>query len=574
MANAEFSGGDSFGRFMESVPAAFAVTRGPAHLLVYANAAFHHLTAEAGDPILGRPLTDAFTGRDTSGLTAVLDSAFRTGLVTRDRHIEPVDERALPWSCSVWPGVNRNGESEHIVIELRLATQAELTVGLQREVTERMLLSALRERDAADAAEASRRSADFLAAEGRRLGESLDESATLAAMASMSLPSIGDWCIVDILDEGNTMHRLAIVHPDPTKQGLIHELEGRWSPEPGDLFGAPEMLRGAETKVVAENVDEVLFGATRDPETLRILQALGVGPVLTVPLVIRERLAGAVTFVGERGRPFTPQDVELAEDLATRSAMALDRARLYGEAIALKRHAESASEEKTTFLGSMTHELRTPLNAIGGYVELIDMGLHGPVTEQQHADLARIRASQLHLAGLIEDLLNFTKLGSGQLQFDVSDVIIRDALAAAVALVEPLISQKQLVYDGITCDAAIIAQADPEKLSQILVNLLSNAMKFTAPGGRIAIECESTNDTVLIHVSDTGIGISSDKLEAIFDPFVQVKSGLAGRDRGVGLGLAISRGLARAMHGDLTVESTLGKGSRFTVTLPRARVDR
>jgi signal transduction histidine kinase len=570
VAQAEFSAGDSLGQFVEFVPTAFAVTRGPAHALVYANAAFRHLTAADGDSVLGRPLTHAFKGSDMSKLTAVLDRVFRNGLVARDCRIEPGDEIAPHLSCTVWPEVHGSGESLHLVIELYPPTQAELSVGLQREVAERLLLSALRERDAAEVAEASRLSAAFLAAESRRLDASLDENATLVAMASMSLPSSGGWCVVDILDHDNTMHRLAIVHPDPSKQDLVRDLEGRWSPEPGGLFGAPAMLRSAKTTVVADDSHDPLFGTAYDRETLRILRALGVGPLLTVPLVIRERLVGAVTFVAGHGRPFTSQDVELAEDLASRSALALDRARLYRDAIALKSKAESASQAKSEFLGALSHELRTPLSAIGGYVEIIDMGLHGPVTKQQHADLARIQASQFHLVGLIEDLLNFTKLGSGQLSIDVSDVIVHDALVASVALVEPLLSKRQLVIDGIACGSAIVASADAEKLRQILLNLLSNAIKFTATGGRIAIECATTNDAVSICVSDTGIGIPSDKLEAIFEPFVQVKSGLASRDRGVGLGLAISRGLARAMNGDLTVESALGKGTRFTLTLPRA----
>ena len=213
--------------------------------------------------------------------------------------------------------------------------------------------------------------------------------------------------------------------------------------------------------MIADDVDAALVTATHDPEVYRALQEIGLGPLLTVPLIIRERLVGAVTFVGGRhGRPFTPEDMELAEDLASRSAMALDRARLYGEAIALKARAESASQAKSAFLGMMSHELRTPLNAIGGYVDLIDMEIHGPVTEAQHVDLARIRTNQRYLMGLISDLLNFTKVGSGQLAYDVGDIIARDVLEASVALVEPLIAQKGLIYDGIACDASIVARGD------------------------------------------------------------------------------------------------------------------
>jgi signal transduction histidine kinase len=139
-----------------------------------------------------------------------------------------------------------------------------------------------------------------------------------------------------------------------------------------------------------------------------------------------------------------------------------------------------------------------------------------------------------------------------------------------VELVEPLIGQRGLVFDGISGDASAIARGDPEKVTQVLVNLLSNAIKFTPAGGHIAAECAAHGEQVSLSIVDTGIGIATEKLEAIFEPFIQLKEGLADRESGVGLGLAISRDLARAMNGDLTVESTEGRGSRFTVALPQA----
>ena len=571
VADAELSAGGSFERYLERVAAAFAVTRGDQHTLVYANAAFRKLLAPDGEDWIGRSIGAVFANRDTSGLTALLDRAFRTGVVSRNGRIEPVDESTLLLSCTVWPDVNSHGKSEHLVIELRAATQGELTLGLQRQVAERLLLSALREQDAAAVAEESRRGAAFLAAESRRLAESLDEGATLVAMERMSLPHLGAWCIVDTLDDDDTMHRLAIIHPDPAKQALLEELEGRWTPERDDGFGIPAILRSAKPTVIVDDVDAALTSVEHHPEVFGVLRQLVVGPLLTVPLVIRKRLVGAVTFVGgQQGRVFTPDDLALAEDLATRSAMALDRARLYGEAIALKTRAESASEAKSAFLGMMSHELRTPLNAIGGYEDLMDMEIHGPVTEAQRIDLARIRSNQRYLMGLISDLLNFTNVGGGQLVYRISEIIVYDVLAASVAVVEPLIALKGLVHDVILRDATIVARGDSERVSQILVNLLSNAIKFTPSGGRLVIEYEEREDAVLIRVSDTGIGIPADKLEVIFEPFVQIKGGSLGPEGGIGLGLSISRSLAREMHGDITVESTLGEGARFTLTLPRA----
>jgi signal transduction histidine kinase len=232
--------------------------------------------------------------------------------------------------------------------------------------------------------------------------------------------------------------------------------------------------------------------------------------------------------------------------------------------------AETANRAKTAFLRAMSHELRTPLNAIAGYIDLLDMGLRGPVTETQHADLARVRTNQQHLSALITEILNFARVGSGSVSYAVSDVNGCDALRHAIELIEPLIAQQGLVFDGVAGDSSIVARADPEKVTQILVNLLSNAIKFTPAGGHISAECAAVDDAVTLSVSDTGSGIAPDKLETIFEPFVQLKEGLADREGGIGLGLSISRDLARAMKGDLTVESTAGKGTRFTLSLPRA----
>ena len=280
---------------------------------------------------------------------------------------------------------------------------------------------------------------------------------------------------------------------------------------------------------------------------------------------------GAITFVSAQpGRPYSAAEVQLAEDLANRGALALDNAQVYDLALALKQHAETADRAKTAFLGALSHELRTPLNAIGGYVDLLDMGLRGPVTKEQHADFARVRTSQQHLLVLITELLNFVRVGSGNVSYAIADVDARDALTHAVALIEPLFGQKGLTWEGIRGEMGIVARADPEKVTQILVNLFSNAIKFTPAGGRISAGCEATGDTVHLRITDTGIGIPEEKLDAIFDPFIQLKEGLADRGSGVGLGLAISRDLARAMKGDLTVDSSEGKGARFTLSLPRA----
>jgi signal transduction histidine kinase len=240
------------------------------------------------------------------------------------------------------------------------------------------------------------------------------------------------------------------------------------------------------------------------------------------------------------------------------------------DAEAARAEAEAANRAKSEFLAVMSHELRTPLNAIGGYAELVEMGIRGPVTPQQREDLHRIQTSQRHLLGLINEVLNYARLETGTVQYDVLDVPVRAAITAAESLVAPQARARGLSLVVADCRPELAARADPEKLRQILVNLLSNSVKFTEKEGRIEVSCMAREGKVVITVEDTGIGIPEDKLDAIFDPFVQVRAGLTRTQEGTGLGLAISRDLARGMGGDLAVRSTPGVGSAFSLTLQSA----
>lgn len=242
-------------------------------------------------------------------------------------------------------------------------------------------------------------------------------------------------------------------------------------------------------------------------------------------------------------------------------------------AIDAREAAEKANRAKSEFLAVMSHELRTPLNAIRGYADLLDLEIEGPLTAEQRTQLRKIQKSEGHLLALIDDLLSYTQIESGRLKFDVRDVSLRSIIDEAFVLVEPRARARKVELesslDGVGSD---LVRGDPEKLLQILLNLISNAIKFSDVGGKVSVRCFDNpradgTSMVDIEVSDRGRGIPEDKLGDIFEPFFQIDKGLTRSSDGVGLGLAISRTLARAMSGDVTAASEHGKGSTFIVSV-------
>jgi PAS domain S-box-containing protein len=306
------------------------------------------------------------------------------------------------------------------------------------------------------------------------------------------------------------------------------------------------------------------------PALARLAADVGHAANVVVPLAIGGHPIGALGLAFEKGRNFSEDERAFAQILARQCSLALERARLLEAEREARSEADAANQVKTQFLATMSHELRTPLNAIGGYAELLELGIHGPVTEEQRDVLARIQRSQHHLLSLINNVLNLVKLDTHHVRFDIAPVSIESALKFVADMTGPLLEAKRMRFETRGCTSDLAVHADIEKLRQILLNLLSTAIKFTEEGGAIAIECESDAHTVLLRVEDTGVGIAADQLEKIFEPFVQVDRRLNRPMEGTGLGLAISRELARGMGGELTVESRPGTGSIFTLSLPRA----
>jgi PAS domain S-box-containing protein len=232
--------------------------------------------------------------------------------------------------------------------------------------------------------------------------------------------------------------------------------------------------------------------------------------------------------------------------------------------------AEVANRAKSEFLAAMSHELRTQLNAFGGYAELMAMGIGGDLTEQQQEYIARIRSSQQHLLGIITDLLNFSRIEAGQVTYDVGPVSAQDIIDGVMPLISPQAETKNIELSSDRASPLLLVQADKQKAEQIVLNLMSNAIKFTPAGGSVEMRCTVDGARVSFAVQDSGVGVPAEKLAAIFEPFVQLGRTRTSQHEGTGLGLSISRDLARAMGGDVTVESTVDVGSTFTLTLPRA----
>ncbi|MBA2686841.1 MAG: response regulator [Gemmatimonadaceae bacterium] len=328
-------------------------------------------------------------------------------------------------------------------------------------------------------------------------------------------------------------------------------------------FHGTEIVRSADIRVDARyGKNEPYFGMPKGH--------LPVVSYLAVPVKSNTgEVIGGLFFGHEKEGVFTETSERLAIGIAGWAAVAMDNARLYALEQKSRTAAEEANAAKSTFLATMSHELRTPLNAIGGYAQLVETGVYGPVAPAQVDAMQRITRAQSHLLALINDILNFAKVEAGKMKLSMQAIAVADAMLGIGALIEPQSRAKNITYSLTKPETDAFINVDRERFQQIMLNLLTNAVKFTLTGGKIEVGWATHDKLVEIYVRDSGIGIPADKLEKVFEPFVQVDRYRTSTTEGVGLGLAISRELARAMGGDLSATSKVEKGSTFTLSLPK-----
>jgi signal transduction histidine kinase len=410
-------------------------------------------------------------------------------------------------------------------------------------------------------AEFAERRLAFLAEASGRLSASLDYLATLANLAHIAVPEIADWCIVHLLDDDGVLRLVAATHTDPDLAARRRELEERYPPTLDELASHAQVLRTGDVVHIETVSDQYLRSIARDATHLDHLREFDLRSLLCVPLMIEDRAAGAVTLANaESGRSFGENDITLALELGRRAGNAVENARLY-------QAAHHASETKSDFLAVMSHELRTPLNAIIGYSDLLLMGVPDGVPERARRQIERIRIASTSLLHLVEEVLSFSRVEAGKEEIRISPVDLPAVLRECLTMIEPLAAEKNIELEFQPGSEPLKVVSDERKIRQIMTNLLSNAVKFTERG-TITVSMRQEDGMMLIAVHDTGIGISPEHQERIFDPFWQVEQSATRRFGGTGLGLGVARKLAKLLEGRLEVQSTPDVGSVFTLALP------
>jgi len=408
------------------------------------------------------------------------------------------------------------------------------------------------------------RRAAFLASATRELSSSLDYKTTLATVARLAVPSMADWCAVDILEEGK-LERVAVAHVDPAKVERVAEIRQRYPSNPDSARGVWGILKSGEAEMIREIPPDLVESASQDPEHLRLLQELQLRSYVGVPLEHEGTTFGVITMVmAESGRSYTQDDFELAKSLADRASLAVTNARLYQRAARAHDQAVLASRAKDEFLAMLGHELRNPLAPIQTALDLMRLRSGGRVPTENQVIERQVK----HLVRLVDDLLDVSRIAHNRIELERKRVDLKEVIERALEIVWPPSSSRAHVAH-VDLAENLVVLGDAIRLAQVVANLLSNATKYTPPGGSIWIETWREGDAARISVKDDGQGIGPETLARVFDMFVQEPQALDRARGGLGLGLAIVRSLVLAHGGTVSAHSDgPGRGSCFVIELP------
>jgi signal transduction histidine kinase len=428
-----------------------------------------------------------------------------------------------------------------------------------RKEAEERARELIREQAARAEAEEAARQAEFLAEAGRRLSASLALDETLQSTASLVAEHFADFCIVDIADREET-RRFAAARDQDEEEALVREARA-YPVDFADDSPQAVAFRDREARLVDPVTDDWLRSATRDDDHYALARSLAPRSLILAPVLSGRECLGLLTVGSTREETrLGRRQLHLAEEVARRAGLALENARLY-------RDAQAANRAKANFLSVMSHELRTPLGAIIGYTDLLDRGVVGDVSDRQAEYLGRIRASSNHLLQIIEEILAFASTEAGEERVDVEELGLGELMDAVTAVAEPLADDTGNELSVEVEHGDVLLRTDSRKLRQILLNLISNALKFTNEGS--VDVCATVRDgQATFVVRDTGVGIPGDQLESIFERFSQLEAAATRTAGGTGLGLTVARSFARLLGGGIEVESQIDEGSTFTVRVP------
>jgi signal transduction histidine kinase len=404
-------------------------------------------------------------------------------------------------------------------------------------------------------AEAARNRAQFLVRASALLGSSLDYEQTLRNVAALAVPTMADWCGVDLVDQAGVSHQVAVAHVDPAKIQFAHELRRRYPPNPNAATGVPNVLRTGVSELYAEIPDAMLVASAIDAEHLRITRELGLTSAMAVPIKDRDRTVGVISFVLSDERRYTTDDITMAEQLGERAGAAIANAKLYDQ-------ATNAIRLRDEFLLIAGHELRTPLAVL-----MLQHQSLAQASDAMTISKVREKAKKLvdqgdRLGRLIEELLDVSRISAGQLTLGREEIDL-------AKLVEDIV--ERMTDDPRRRSAVrVVAESatghwDRGRLDQVVTNLVSNAFKYGS-GEQIDVRVAREDRHAVLSVRDRGIGIAVADQGRIFDRFERAVSPRS--FGGLGLGLWIVRQLVVAHGGTIAVDSTPGNGSTFTVRLP------